>query len=310
MKVLIVGASGAVGDVVAHALRRLGHSTTATSRSGRSNTTVLRLDTPAGLDALSALAAEHDVVVNTSGVEDTAVRRACLDVPFVDASATGSYLDELAEVGGEATTVLGAGLAPGVTTVLVEAVGPRPGDDIDVAIMLGSGEVHGTAAVEWTAGLVGQQIYAADDGPRVFNYRERRVFDMPGGKRVFLRADFPDQVLAGNRHEIRVRSYLALDDRLSTVGLALVGRLPVLRPALMRAPHRGTDRWQILVRNRVTGQQVTAHGRGQSATTGELVARSVVAAGASPSSGSVTFAGLLTVEDLRTTPGISDIDVG
>ncbi|WAC55513.1 saccharopine dehydrogenase [Gordonia sp. SL306] len=307
MRILIVGASGAVGGVVNESLRRMGHSTTATSRSRRADTTTIRLDTTAGLEDFSSAAADHDVVVNTSGVEDTAVRRACADVPFVDISASGAYLDALAGVDGRATTVLGAGLAPGLTTVLVEALHNRPGDDVDVAIMLGSGERHGAAAVEWTAGLVGREIYAAGEGSPVLNYRERRGFDMADGQRTYLRTDFPDHVLIGTGRGIRIRSYLALDDRVSTAGLALVGRFPALRPALTRAPHRGSDRWHIMVRNRATAQQATAHGAGQSATTGELVARAVVAAATSPSSGTVTVADLATPEDLRATPGISEI---
>ncbi|WP_232016784.1 saccharopine dehydrogenase family protein [Gordonia insulae] len=269
----------------------------------------LRLDEPAGLGALTSAAADHDVVVNASGVEDVAIRAACADVPFVDISATGAYLDALTEFDTEATTVCGAGLAPGLTTVLVRSLDNRPGDDVDVAIMLGSGEDHGAAAVAWTAGLVGREIYSPSDGERVLNYRERRGFDFADGRRTCLRADFPDHVLAGRPHGFRVRSYLTLDDRLSTAGLALVGRLPVLRPVLTRAPHRGGDRWRILVRNRRTGRQAAAHGNGQSSTTGELVAQAVVAVAQSPSSGPVTMADLTTAEHLCTTPGVSAISV-
>ncbi|MGC5258969.1 hypothetical protein ACPXCG_21730 [Gordonia sp. DT218] len=64
------------------------------------------------------------------------------------------------------------------------------------------------------------------------------------------------------------------------------------------------------MRNRTTGQQATAHGAGQSATTGELTARAAVAAATSPSSGSVTVADLATPDDLRPTPGVSEIVVG
>ncbi|MDL9947606.1 hypothetical protein QSJ19_18865 [Gordonia sp. ABSL11-1] len=54
----------------------------------------------------------------------------------------------------------------------------------------------------------------------------------------------------------------------------------------------------------MTGQQVSAHGRGQSATTGALVARAAVAAQASVSLGPVTMAEVLGADGLRSVPGI------
>jgi hypothetical protein len=304
MRALVLGGHGAVGSVVAAELGALGHEAVPTGRSAGPDGLRIDLRTRQGLGALTAAATDHDIVVNASGVEDVAVRQACAAIPFVDMSASGAYLDRLAALALPTTTVLGAGLAPGLTTALIAALVTLAGDEVDVAIVLGSGEAHGAAAVAWTAGLAGTSVYSPPETSPVTNLRERRRFDAGDGPRTYLRADFPDHVLAGHRDGVAVRSYLALGDRLSTIGLGIVGRLPLLRPLLDRAPHLGDDRWSVLVVNRLTGQQVSAHGRGQSVTTGALVARAAIAAQASAPLGSVTMAEVLGADDLRSVPGI------
>ncbi|MCZ4536757.1 hypothetical protein O4159_15085 [Gordonia terrae] len=148
-RVLLLGGRGAVGAVVGRELEGNGHTVTVTSRtSGRA-----RIDLRGDLDALRDLSAEHDVVVNASGIERPELGAATGTTPLVDISASGAYLDALraAAVG---PVVLGAGLAPGLSTILTAALDSRPGDDLDVLVMLGAGEKHGPAAVAWTVDLV------------------------------------------------------------------------------------------------------------------------------------------------------------
>ncbi|ROZ93799.1 saccharopine dehydrogenase [Gordonia sp. OPL2] len=309
MRALVLGGRGAVGSVVGAELGALGHDVVPTGRSVGIRGLRIDLRTPPGLRTLASAAADHDVVVNASGIEDVAIRQACEAIPFVDMSASGDYLDRLADLPVPTATVLGAGLAPGLTTVLVAALDHRPGDSVDVAILLGSGETHGAAAVAWTAGLAGRALYAAPEPSPVVNFRERRRFDAGSGPCTYLRADFPDHVLVGHPGGISVRSYLALGDRLSTIGLGIVGRLPRLRPLLDRAPHLGDDRWSVVVANRRAGQQISAVGRGQSTTTGRLVARAAIAAATSSSLGPVTMADVMDADDLRSVPGVR-IDLG
>jgi hypothetical protein len=91
--------------------------------------------------------------------------------------------------------VLGAGLAPGLSTVLVSTVRSRPDDALDVTIMVGSGDKHGVAAMAWIARLVGTEIADSCDVGGARNFREHRWFGEPGGRRRYLRADFPDHTL-------------------------------------------------------------------------------------------------------------------
>ncbi|MDL9947605.1 hypothetical protein QSJ19_18860 [Gordonia sp. ABSL11-1] len=135
MRALVLGGHGAVGSVVAVELGALGHEAVPTGRSAGPDGLRIDLRTPQGVGALTAAATDHDVVVNASGVEDVAVRQACAATPFVDMSASGAYLDRLAAVAVPTTTVLGAGLAPGLTIALIAALVTRAGDEVDVAIV-------------------------------------------------------------------------------------------------------------------------------------------------------------------------------
>lgn len=194
---------------------------------------------------------------------------------LVDVSATSSYLDALAShIAPETSAVLGAGLAPGLSTLLISSLETSLGDDIDLGIMLGAGERHGAAAVEWTAQLLGRPIHAAPErGETVWNFREERRLAGPGGRtRTYLRADFPDHVLIGRHLGVAVRSYLAMSSRAATRALGLVARAPRWRGIVSRSPHWGTAAWHLVAINRRTQETATVQGHGQSAATGVLTA--------------------------------------
>ncbi|WFF08051.1 hypothetical protein O7622_05620 [Micromonospora sp. WMMD1076] len=297
MKALILGARGAVGSVVQRELGRDGHIVTAASRTADGDASV---DLRGDLAPLARLADLHDVIVNASGIERSDVCSVIRQTPFIDISATGPYLDALraAAVG---PIVLGAGLVPGLSTILAAALGADPGSEIDVLVMLGAGEQHGPAAVAWTAGLIGTEVFRPPEGGTVLNLRTSVREAGPDGRtRRYLRADFPDHVLIGAAGGLVIRSYLTLSSSPMTMALGLIGRMPVLRGALTLAPRIGTDAWHIVARNRQTGAWQQASGFGQSEATGRLAAlaatrisgrRRAVAADV------VTMADLVTLND-------------
>ncbi len=270
MKVLILGGTGAVGRAAATALRRRGHEVIPSGRTldpGEG----LRLDlgTAEGRDRYAAAAMDVDAIVNASGIEDQELRSLAAQTAFIDTSAGSAYLDRLATVPSSAPTVLGAGIAPGVSTLLAAALDASDGDDVDIAVVLGTGEHHGPAAVAWTAALAGADVHRPAEGHPVRNLREQRRFPFAGRNRLHLRADFPDHVLLPH---LRVRSYLSLTSPSAVAGLALVGRFPALRGLLSAAPHWGDDRWQVTAAHRRSGRSLTVGGYGQSTATGEFAA--------------------------------------
>ena len=304
MRALVLGGTGAVGRVIVDELTRAGHRATAAGR--RSSSARIDLSAPAGLPQLTAVAAGYDVVINASGVELPELAAACAPAAFVDISATGRYLEALtAAVPAGQSVLVGAGLAPGLTTLLVHALATRPGDEVDLGIALGTGEAHGPAAVAWTAGLAGSAVHRAPEPGVVPNLRGARRLPSPTGERSYLRADFPDHVLPGVPTGITVRSYLATGGRATTRALGLVGRFPRLAPLLARVPHWGSAEWSLVAVNRRTGTALSVRGTGQSRATGVLTALGAAALVANAPGRGVSTAELIqmsAVPDLRDQP--------
>lgn len=251
-------------------LCQAGHSVTTASRSGNADL-ILDIRASSGLHTIRRVMHEHDVLINASGVEELSLAE--FD-SLIEVSATGSYLEQLAQnMRPGARAVLGAGLAPGLSTLLISALDYRPGDEIDVGIVLGLGDRHGAAAVAWTAGLLGRRLHQPPESRPILNFREHRRLPAPGGgSRRFLRADFPDHVLIGNRRGLTVRSYLALSSRLATWALNAASYSTGLGDLVARTPHVGSTTWQVIAINRTTSEAIAVEGAGQSAATGVLTA--------------------------------------
>lgn len=299
MRALVIGGTGAVGREVVAALRGRGHEAVPSGRSiAEGEGLRLDLSSVGGCDRLAAVAGDFDVVVNTTGMDDLRLVAAIGQVPYVDITASSAYLDALLRRGGSATVVAGAGIAPGATTLLAAALDPQPGDSIDVAVLLSTGETHGPAAVAWTADLAGAQIHRAPEGVAVLNYRERRRITVAGRTTTHLRTDFPDHILLA-KTGANVRSYLTLGSGLANAGLALVGAVPALRGLLAAAPHWGGDAWQVAALNRETGEVRYVGGNGQSRATGEIAALAAIEAARRPDLGVISLAGLERVSLLE-----------
>lgn len=294
MRALLLGARGAVGTVIRRELERAGHCVTVASRTAPGDAGI---DLRGDLSPLARLSATHEVVINASGVERPDLAAATDRTPLVDISATGEYLARLrADASGP--VVLGAGLAPGLSTILISSLDSRPDDEVDVFIMLGAGEHHGPAAVAWTAGLVGTEIYRPPEGAPVRNLSQSRRETGPDGRtRRYLRADFPDHILLADPGSPAIRSYLTLGSAPMTTALGMIGRIPALRGALTWAPHFGSDRWHVIARNRRTGERRYATGSGQSEATGMLTALAASRAAENPAFGAVTMAALVTLDE-------------
>lgn len=305
MKALLLGANGAVGGHIRTTLLGAGYQVTTAGR--RAPQDGLSIDVSGSdLGALAAAACEHDVTINASGVENPYLGQAVGDSTLVDISASSNYLKQLRAVAPRASMVLGVGLAPGLSTMLAASLDHVPGDDIDVALMLGAGEKHGPAAVEWTQRLIGAPIEDPPEGHRVMNFREVSSFQDAGKLRRYLRADFPDHHLLGKDRGIQVRNYFALGSPLATRALELVARIPTSRRLVSAVPPFGSERWSIVAKNRRTGQTREASGINQSRATGVLTARAVQGLVSRGATGMASMSDLLELKDL----GLSGIEIG
>lgn len=307
MKALVLGARGAVGSAASHILRENGHEVVGAGRRAPEDGVAIDASTSSGLARLRREAARVDVVLDASGLESAAVQSAVGTTPLVDVSATAPHLERLAAgVPHGGAVLLGAGIAPGLSTVLIRSLDPQPGEKVDVAIMLGAGEAHGPAAVEWTTRLAGADVYAAPEAHPIANLRSRRRFPrLDGTRREHLRADFPDDLLVGRSLGIEVRSWLALDSRLATAALRLVGAVPVLAPLLHHAPHLGGETWSVTAVTRGSTRSLNATGEGQSGATGRLAAIATELLVERELRGAVTMADAVRFDELERAGGIT-----
>ena len=214
---------------------------------------------------------------------DTTFVRACLHsgAHYVDVSANGQFLlqaerwdDEAKANGG--TAVLSVGLAPGLTNLLAaHAVSQLDRtDSIDIGIMLGMGDQHGQAAIEWTVDHMGQRFEVIE------NYLRKNVNSFSGGRRTDFgplgrkrayRFPFSDQQTLVRTLEVpTVSTRLCFDSAVMTgllAGLRIIGVFKLMkwrwaRNLTVRAfsrVHFGEEKFAIKIdaHGRKNGDEVT-----------------------------------------------------
>lgn len=302
MRVLVLGGYGAVGAPVVDGLRAAGATALAAGRDPRRADRVVDLAAPRSFaDALSAV--EPDVVVNAAGAEDPALAALASagGAAFVDVTATTGYVAALERLTTERPVVVSVGLAPGLTNLLAAAVHDRAPGPVDLAIVLGAGEHHGSAGVAWSYSLLGRHFTDPASGRRVRNYTRPRSFDLPGlGRRRLVRTDFSDQHTLTRDLGVPVRTWFGLDSRVATVALAALTWVPGGRHAPRSVPLPGGDGWLVLARA-TDGTARWATGHGQSAATARLTVDAVLATERLPA-GVHHLHRVLRLDDLATGP--------
>jgi saccharopine dehydrogenase-like NADP-dependent oxidoreductase len=222
------------------------------------NGRVLPMKLDAGLPLQPEQFEEVRLVVMCLDQSEPAIAKLCaeLSIHYIDISAQHGILsrieqyDESARKSG-AVLALSVGLAPGMTNLLAKKAASTLDkvDGIDIAIMLGLGEEHGDAAIDWTF----DQLQAG--------FGHGRKFRLGGdlGSRKAYRFDFSDQhVLPRTLGASEARTFLCFDSKLVTAGISLAKRTGLLR-ALRLPPVRrlaklalkriklGSDRFAIQV---------------------------------------------------------------
>lgn len=137
---------------------------------------------------------------------DTEFVRTCFKsgIHYVDVSANDSFLSQLEGLHEEAaashaTAVLSIGLAPGLTNLLAHRAKQLMDQTnvIDIFIMLGMGDQHGQAAIEWTVDNLSTDFGVVKDGSRVvvssFTDGKKTDFGSELGRRKAYRFNFSDQ---------------------------------------------------------------------------------------------------------------------
>ncbi|WNS45992.1 saccharopine dehydrogenase NADP-binding domain-containing protein [Paenibacillus sp. MMS20-IR301] len=186
------------------------------------------------------------LVVMCLDQQDTRLAAACLQsgTHYVDVSASGEFLQQvqlLAPVKNHlrAAAVLSVGLAPGLTNLLAaKAVQELDRAElIDISIMLGLGDSHGQAALEWTVDQLGSAFEITEHGKlrNVSSFRDGKSteFGFSLRKRTAYRFPFSDQqTLPATLNVPSISTRLCFDSRTATAAVALLRSLGL--PALLR----------------------------------------------------------------------------
>lgn len=246
--ILVIGGYGKVGQTICN---RLGKEhpgkVFAAGRSLKKATTFcdttegrvrpLQLDITAPLDPI--LLSHTSVVVMCLDQSDMHVVEHCArtGTHYIDITASFQILSQIAsrhdmfrESG--ATALMSIGLAPGITNLMVTEAHRQieHHEQSNISIMLGLGEAHGQAAMDWTmAGMNESYTVIEQDKPReVESFTEGEVVDFGErlGRRKAYRFNFCDQHVLPQTLNIKaVSTRLCLDSRWITATLGVSKKL-------------------------------------------------------------------------------------
>lgn len=241
-KVLVVGGYGEVGQHVVRTLAAMGENVLIAGRSldkaqtfrnalaEYKNVGVRVLDLSASEDILAEALHDIKVVVMCTDQSATNFVKLCLKkgLKYLDITADDDFFRRIEALNPfaqehQATAVLSVGIAPGLTNLLAkEILKETPTtDQIEIGILLGLGDSHGTQAVEWTVrNVLGDKTNNAN---RVIDY------GAPWGQRRSYAFDFSDQHCLRRTTGIsNVSTYLALSSKMMTYSTFLL-RKPLLK---------------------------------------------------------------------------------
>ncbi|WP_313894068.1 saccharopine dehydrogenase NADP-binding domain-containing protein [Psychrobacillus sp.] len=169
--------------------------------------------------------------------EDTAFARKCMEsgIHYVDISANGSFLKKLEQLRNEsniATGVMSVGLAPGLTNLLAQQLKNlfEQTNCINISIMLGLGDSHGKAAIEWTVDNLNSVFEVMENSKLkyVSSFTDGRTtyFGEKLGHREAYRFPFSDQQSLTKTLDVKsVVTRLCFDSRLVTTALHMLRRI-------------------------------------------------------------------------------------
>lgn len=160
---------------------------------------------------------------------------------YIDISAKGDFLKQVERLhstmqSSGSTAMLSVGLSPGITNLLVREASMHMDktEEANITVMLGLGEKHGKAAVEWTVDQMNTSYDVMQQGQltRVQSLSDGKWIDFGGelGRRAAYRFAFSDQLAAAQTlHIPTVSTRLCLDSRWITRTLSIARRAGLLK---------------------------------------------------------------------------------
>ncbi|MFJ7951927.1 saccharopine dehydrogenase family protein [Lysinibacillus sp. NPDC096418] len=188
-KILVVGGYGQVGKIVCHSLSQLYSGKVICSGRNFSKAREFSIETngaiiPKQLDIYTIK--QSDKIFNDTGLvimcldqKDTRFVEICIEneINYIDISPSYKLLSKVEKLNDKAkefgtTIVLGVGLAPGLSNLLVKQSIKQFDkiSSVDMYLMLGIGERHGRDGVEWLLNSINSSFYALENNsPKLMN---------------------------------------------------------------------------------------------------------------------------------------------
>ena len=258
-KILVVGGYGSVGRVISTTLGNRFPSRVVAAGRNYHKAKQLSSETqqqvlPLALDVLNVRESDlRDVAVVVMCTEraDTQFVEQCLQrgIHYVDITASYGFLSKIEALDSEAkkygsTVVLSVGLAPGLTNLLAsycQSVFERL-EQVDIFIMLGSGEVPGKESILWILENLDTEFFVKEKGvlKRVRSFKDSKetVFPDEFGRRRTYRFNFSDgQAIAKTLGIDSASTWVCFDSALITQLFALstkIGLAKALRSRSLR----------------------------------------------------------------------------
>ncbi|OCL26344.1 Saccharopine dehydrogenase [Orenia metallireducens] len=248
-KILVVGGYGKVGQVICKDLgSKFPRKVIAAGRNyekarrfaQKSNGDILPLefDIFAGKDRNKVLE-EVFLVVMCVDQKDIKFIESCLKngIHYIDITASYNFLAKVKSLqdtakASDTTAVLSVGLSPGITNLLVKYSKSHLDvlDRVDISVMLGLGEEHGKAAIEWMIDNINTVFKVIKGGGlkevKSFEDGKRIAFPRNLGSRITYRFNFVEQHILPKTLNIKTVSHrICFDSKLVTRLLALLKKL-------------------------------------------------------------------------------------
>jgi saccharopine dehydrogenase (NAD+, L-lysine forming) len=215
-KILIIGGYGNVGRIIASELARRFPEQVIVA--GRDYQKAKDFSLELGQQVIPMAFDVSRIADNEKLLDDVGIVIMCLDlesiefvrlciqlgIHYIDISASYSILSQIEILNKEAeaaraTVVLSVGLAPGLTNLLTKHCQSKVPNmtHADIYILLGMGDIHGDAALQWTLKNLNGEFTIRDSGEskRVKSFEDGKQTVFPGrlGKRTAYRFNFSDQ---------------------------------------------------------------------------------------------------------------------
>jgi saccharopine dehydrogenase-like NADP-dependent oxidoreductase len=250
--IVVIGGYGQVGQTICNLLgEKFPGKVIAAGRSYNKakafcNTTQekvlpLQLDITKPIDP--AVMEQATVVVMCMDQQDTHIVELCAQTGthYVDITASYPFFAQVERLNNTfaksgSTALLSIGLAPGVTNLLALEAKKyiSQNEQTDISILLGLGEAHGQAAMDWTVGGMNETFTVIEEGKSrtAASFTEGKIVDFGNrlGKRKAYRFNFSDQqVLPTTINIPTVSTRLCLDSRFITASLGVSKKLGILK---------------------------------------------------------------------------------